>query len=107
LNFALAFVIAVGGGGANQPPPDRWFAPDKVKHFFMSAFVQSVAYSGIRATGRGGQSSLIGATVVTGITGVGKELWDARRGGTASVRDLVWDAAGAGAASALIVRTSR
>ena len=29
---------------------DRWFARDKAKHFFTAAFVQSVAFSGLRAT---------------------------------------------------------
>jgi hypothetical protein len=36
-----------------RPPParaDRWFATDKVKHFFMSALIQSSAYSIARRT---------------------------------------------------------
>ena len=29
---------------------DHWFGADKVKHFFMSAFVESVTYSALRAS---------------------------------------------------------
>jgi hypothetical protein len=29
--------------------PDSWFASDKVKHFFMSAFIESVSYSALQA----------------------------------------------------------
>ena len=28
---------------------DHWFGADKFKHFFMSAFVESVTYSALRA----------------------------------------------------------
>ena len=30
-------------------PPDHWFGSDKLKHFFMAAFTQSVAYSAFQA----------------------------------------------------------
>ena len=38
---------------------------------------------------------------------VGKELYDARHHGDPSVRDLAWDAVGAGAVSMLLARTAR
>jgi uncharacterized protein YfiM (DUF2279 family) len=38
---------------------------------------------------------------------VGKEIRDARSGGKASGKDLVWDAAGIIAASAVLNRTER
>lgn len=88
-------------------PRDPWFSADKVKHFFMGAFVQSVTYSALRATGVGHQSSLWGATGGNALISVGKEVADARRGGLFSRRDLAWDAAGAGVATLLLVRTER
>jgi putative lipoprotein len=95
--FAVAFAAA----------PDRWFGPDKLKHFFISAFVQSVAYSAVSATGAGRQSSLWGATSVTAVYGVAKEIHDRRSRGEFSGRDLVWDAAGAGAMTLLLRRANR
>ena len=29
---------------------DHWFGTDKIKHFFLSAFVESVTYSALRAS---------------------------------------------------------
>lgn len=92
---------------APAPPPDPWFGLDKVKHFFVSAFVQSVAYGTLRATNVDHRSSMYGATAVTALLGVGKELRDRRGGSGFSVRDLIWDAAGAGTAGLLLDRARR
>jgi len=89
------------------PPRDRWFGVDKVKHFFASAFVQSLAYGTIRATGASHSSSLAGASAVTAVVDVGKEIRDRRSYGLFSTRDLVWDAAGAGTATLMLRRTVR
>ena len=86
---------------------DPWFGMDKVKHFFMTAFVQSVSYSTLRLTNADHRSSMIGATAVSAGFGIGKELFDRRRGGVFSTRDLVWDAAGATSAGALLSQTRR
>jgi uncharacterized protein YfiM (DUF2279 family) len=86
---------------------DRWFAPDKLQHFFTSAFVQSLGYGTLRLAGAGHSTSLGGASAATALTGVGKEVYDHRTGGDVSARDLLWDAAGAGAATVLLVRTVR
>ena len=90
-------------------PPDRWFAEDKVKHFFSSAFVQGshVVYGALRTSGLDHGAALAGASVTTAAVGVGKELHDLRSKGEFSIRDLTWDAAGAGAATVLLVRTRR
>lgn len=100
----LAFTLTFG-----QTPrePDRWFAVDKAKHFFTAAFVQSVSFSAFRATGLSRSGSLAGATVVSATLSIGKEIVDARGAGTASAKDLTWDAAGMAAASALLWRTER
>ena len=97
---------AQAGGAAPARPADRWLAADKVKHFALSFFVQSVGYSVTRATGTGHGSSVLVASVVTAVTGVGKE-WHDRRTTGFSARDLAWDAAGAGAATLLLRRTVR
>ena len=89
------------------PPPDKWFGGDKLKHFFMAAFTQSVAYSALQAARVRHDQALAGAWAVTATVSVAKEIHDRRSYGLFSVRDLVWDAAGAGAATLLIARSVR
>jgi putative lipoprotein len=98
--LALGFALQVRAA-------DPWFGTDKVKHFFLSFFVQSVAYSTLRATNVGHESSLLGSGALAIGVGLGKEIVDRRRSGLFSPRDLAWDAAGVGAASLLLERTSR
>ena len=86
---------------------DPWFGPDKVKHLLLSFFVQSVAYSTLRATKLGHESSFLGSGAIAVGVGLGKELADRRGTGRFSPRDLVWDAAGVGAASLVLERASR
>ena len=93
--------------GPGAPSGDRWLAGDKWQHFFTSAFVQSMSYGSLRASGVGHGGALAGATVASAVAGVGKEVHDLRVKGEFSVRDLTWDAAGAGAATVLLVRTNR
>ena len=88
-------------------PGDNWFAPDKVQHFFSSAFVQSMSYGALRTTGVSHGAALAAASVTSAAVGVGKEVHDLHAKGEFSVRDLMWDAAGAGAVSVLLVRTQR
>jgi len=113
---ALLFVVFFGGAPERPPTPaprqlaaraDRWLGRDKVKHFLTSAFVQSVAYASLQAAGAQRRPAPAGASVATMGAGVAKEVVDRRRGGPFSVRDLTWDAAGAGAATLLLVRTQR
>jgi hypothetical protein len=44
---------------------------------------------------------------VTAAVSIGKEVHDARSGGDASVKDLIWDAGGAAGASLLLHHTER
>jgi putative lipoprotein len=101
--FLLVFSLARPGGAS----PDAWHGEDKLKHFVTSAFVQSFGYGVLRRTGVSHTVALSGATAATATVGVGKEVWDARGHGTPSAKDLVWDAAGAGLATVLLVRTAR
>ena len=105
MKFALVFGLSFGAPA--ERPRDPWFGEDKVKHFVTSAVVQGMGYGTLRATNAGHRSSLVGATVLTAAAGVGKELYDRRASGSFSTRDLVWDAAGAGAATVVLVRTER
>ena len=88
-------------------PPDNWFGSDKLKHFFLAAFTQSVTYSALQLAGVRHDHALASAWVVTAGVSVGKELHDRKVKGLFSVRDLVWDAAGAGAATAVIYNAVR
>jgi putative lipoprotein len=101
--WRILLVLGLQSGGPDEHPGgDRWFGPDKVKHFFVAAFVQSVSYSVVRGVGARHEASLAAATGATAAVSVGKEIADRRAGGQVSVPDLVWDAAGAGAASLLL-----
>ena len=87
--------------------PDSWFGQDKTRHFFLSAFVQSVSYGSLRGMGMAHGSAIAGASLTTAATSMGKEFRDRRVTGTFSTRDLVWDAAGAGSMTLLLHRTAR
>lgn len=102
--FLLVFSLY---GGPAAAPADSWFGPDKLQHFFTSAFVQSIAYGSLRGAGLSHGGALAGASAATAAVGVGKELRDRRVKGEFSTRDLAWDAAGAGAMTALLTRTAR
>ena len=97
----LALIAQLAG------PQDAWFGADKLKHFFVAAFTQSVAYSALQAGKVRHDRALAGAWAVTAAVSVAKELHDKRTTGLFSVRDLVWDAAGAGVATLIIDRSVR
>lgn len=99
-HFALALSLTT-------PPPDHWFGSDKLKHFFMAAFTQTVAYNALQAARVRHDQAVAGAWAVTATVSVAKEIYDHHSYGLFSVRDLVWDAAGAGAATLLIARSAR
>jgi uncharacterized protein YfiM (DUF2279 family) len=98
MKWALVFTLTLP---SPQRAPDRWFALDKWRHFVASAVVQSVGYGFASGTNGHRESLRIGAAA-TAVVGVAKEVADRARGGPFSVRDLVWDAAGAGAAAAAL-----
>lgn len=81
---------------------DPWFGPDKVKHFFMTAFVTSVSYSTFRASHMSHDGALAAAAGVALAVGTGKEVHDHFTGEGFSVRDLTWDLAGAASAEAVL-----
>jgi uncharacterized protein YfiM (DUF2279 family) len=94
-------------GPESEGSADAWFGEDKVKHFFIAGFVQSVSYGGVRATGASHRTSLAVAWATTAAVSIGKEVVDERRRGLFSVRDLAWDAAGATVATVILNQVRR
>jgi len=82
---------------ADVTPPavaaDRWFGDDKLQHFTMSFAATSFAFATARSIGVGEPAAPAGAAAAL-VAGIAKEVWDVRGGGSFSLRDLVWDAAG-------------
>jgi putative lipoprotein len=104
----MAINVAFGQVAATQPHPDAWFGIDKIKHFFMSAFIESVSYSLLQASGVHHRPAMTGAIGITLGLGLARELHDRRvPGNLFSVRDLTWDAIGTGAGAVLLSHTIR
>lgn len=100
-------LIVVGAFLLQSTASDPWFGVDKLKHFFVSAFIQSVSYGVLRSFDVEHGDALIGASCVTTTFAIGKEFYDKRKGSIFSAKDLVWDAAGAGGSVVLLDRTRR
>lgn len=116
MNFAAAVLLlctastapppACFAVSARQEPRDAWIAPDKVRHGLAAYAVVAFSYGGLRALGTEDATTLLVAAGAGAAASLGKEWLDARAGGSASVRDLVWDAAGI-AAALLLMREMR
>ena len=98
-------LVPMTAGAQGQHARDSWFGADKIKHFFMSAFIESLTFSGLQAGGAHTHAAFAGAIGVTGVFGFAKEFHDKRTYGLFSVRDLVWDGAGAGAGLVMLRST--
>lgn len=94
----LVLVFALHSG-------DRWVGTDKIKHFFMSALVESVSYSALRAVHVRHDPALVSASALTLGVGIGKEIYDHHSNGHFSVKDLSWDLAGNAAAATVLAHT--
>lgn len=108
LSLCLAINVFYGQIAAPQPHPDAWFGIDKIKHFFISAFIESLSYSALQAARVHHRSAMAGAIGITIGFGVGREIHDQRTPGNIfSVRDLTWDLIGTGGGAALLSHTIR
>lgn len=87
--------------------PEAWTGPDKVKHFFISAFLESVAFSALEAAGADRGAARAGGIATAAAAATGREIYDRRTKGVFSIPDLLWDAAGAAAALLVLNRTQR
>ena len=106
----LLTIAAPARGSAQAPGPrvrDSIAGIDKLKHFLLAGFVESVAFAGLQAAGTDRKTSLAGAGGVTVIVALGREVQGRRSTGLFSVGDLVWDALGAGAAMLILTRINR
>ena len=85
---------------------DSWFGIDKIKHFFLSAFVESVSFSALQAAGVNRSAAMAGGIGAAAAVGIGRELHDRRTPGKFfSYRDLTWDALGITAGTIMLKRT--
>lgn len=84
---------------------DGWLGADKIKHFMVSAFMQSITYSAAQAAGVDRGDAMRISIAVTAASGLGREIYDGRVKGRFSVSDLVWDGAGIGAATVMLRHT--
>jgi putative lipoprotein len=108
LGICLAINVFYGQTAAAQPHADAWFGVDKIKHFFMSAFIESVSYSALQAAHARHRAAMTGAIGITLGLGLGREIHDMRTPENIfSVRDLTWDVLGTGAGAALLSHTIR
>lgn len=103
--MATPHVLGAQSGGPRTK--DSIAGIDKLKHFLLSGFVESVAFAGFQAAGVKRNASLAGAGVSVTVVAVGREVHDRRATGLFSVGDLVWDALGAGAAMLILTRIGR
>jgi uncharacterized protein YfiM (DUF2279 family) len=108
LLLAVAFApLSTGAQAARTPQRDGWFGTDKIKHFVMSAFIQSLTFAGLQYAGANRSAAFAGSIGVTAAFGIGKEFHDRRIGEPFSVRDIIWDAGGAGTAIVMLRHTQR
>jgi uncharacterized protein YfiM (DUF2279 family) len=84
---------------------DSWFGPDKIKHFFLTAFAQSFLYASARAAGVERDDALRASITAAAAGGIAREIYDARAKGRFSLPDLAFDAAGVVAATAMLRET--
>jgi uncharacterized protein YfiM (DUF2279 family) len=98
---ALALGLSVAMSPAPRPR-DAWLGSDKLKHFLLSAFVQSASFSIARLTGGNRGTAQIAGGVAAATAGLWKEFHDRSQNKPFSPRDLAWDAAGALTAAALL-----
>ena len=104
---ALTVVPLAAGAQSRPKPADPVFGVDKVKHFFIVGFVESMSFASLQAAGSSRSTAKTGAIGAATIVSFGREIHDRRTKGLFSVRDLVWDAIGASAALIVINKTQK
>jgi uncharacterized protein YfiM (DUF2279 family) len=86
---------------AQHKKVDPWLGADKVKHFLMAGFVESVTFAGLEAVGANRSTARVAGLSTAAIISVAREVHDRKVGKGFSVKDLAWD--GLGIAAALLV----
>ncbi len=108
--FLLAAIAIPSPAHAQSAPKherDSWLGADKLKHFFVSAFIESMTFSGLQAAGASRRAAFTGAIGTTAALAIGREVHDKKTKGLFSLGDLAWDAVGAGAAGLVLRKTQR
>lgn len=105
--IGLAIPSSARAQSTTNRPKDTWLGSDKVKHFFMSAFIESMTFSGLQAVGAKRNAAFAGAAATTAAIGIGREIHDKKTKGLFSFGDLAWDAVGGGAAGLVLRKTQR
>lgn len=93
----LIALLLYSASYAEQKKPDRWFSRDKFEHFAVSAFYSAgaatIAHKHFELDKN--QSLVIGFGFTVSL-GIAKEAADFKsKKGTASIKDFIWDVAGA------------
>ena len=103
---AIAFPVAAAAQDRAKTA-DPVFGVDKVKHFFVVGFVESMTFAGLQAAGSNRGTAKAGGITAAAVVSFGREIHDKKTKGLFSVRDLVWDAIGASAALLVINKTQK
>ena len=103
-------VVDLRVDAVTQPPlhayaQDAWLGPDKFRHFWTSYAVTAFSFAAARSVDLDVDAALIASLGTGALAGIGKEFHDRRGGRIFSLRDLVADALGLGAAYLLLRRT--
>ncbi|MEO0185971.1 MAG: hypothetical protein ABIL20_09260 [candidate division WOR-3 bacterium] len=78
-----------------KPQTDKWFAQDKFLHFYFSASIVGLSYhTMVNRLNHDENQSKIFSVSFTAIVGLGKEIYDKKKKGHFSWKDLCWDGAG-------------
>jgi hypothetical protein len=108
LVLCLITAPCLGGQATAKPKqPDPIFGVDKVKHFFIAGFIESMTFAGLEAAGASRSSARTGGIAAMTVASFGREIHDHKVKGLFSVRDLLWDGIGATAALIVINKTQR
>ncbi len=107
LAISVATPVVASPQSAGPRVKDSIVGIDKLKHFLLSGFVESVAFAGLQLAGADRTASLAGAATASITVAIGREVHGRRVSGLFSFGDLAWDALGAGAAMLILTRIGR
>lgn len=93
------------GGKIATVTKDEWFSSDKFLHFSVSMNLVGLTYHvHHRQLGRDEDEGRVLSVSLTALAGLGKEIYDKKRKGNFSWKDLIYDAAGIGAGYLIFIR---
>lgn len=90
-NSKLSVIVKI----PTKPVPDEWFSQDKFLHFYFSATIPGLTYYVYTyRLKRDENLGKIYSVSFTAIVGLGKEIYDKKKKGRFSWKDLCWDGLG-------------